>query len=81
MSSVEKDKIVKVFTGREVNVLTIKGELDSYGIPSMISNDFNSGTIAGFFGGIPTAIDLYIYKRDLERATPIIKELAHMMKT
>ncbi len=80
MPSIEKNKIVKVFTGREVNVMTIKGELESYGIPSLIRNDFNSGMMAGFFGGVPTAIDLYVYARDLKRANPIIKELAHAMK-
>jgi len=40
----------------------------------MIQNDFNSGVSAGFSGGIPSSIDLFIQERDLEKADSIISE-------
>ncbi len=44
-------------------------------LSSLIKNDFNSGITAGFSGGVPSAIDLYV-----ERATPIINDLSKSIK-
>ncbi|MCW3788281.1 putative signal transducing protein [Plebeiibacterium sediminum] len=66
---------IKVFTGSEVTVAMIKGELENQGISSLIKSDFKSGIAAGFSGGVPSAIDLYIESKDVERATPIINDL------
>jgi hypothetical protein len=71
----EKNETVKVFTGSEVIVTMIKGELESHGIYSLVKNDFKSGVTAGFYGGTPSAIDLYIKAQDVERAIPIINDL------
>ncbi len=69
-------------SGKGVNMIKniqmvsmIKGELENHGISSLVKSDFNSGVTAGFSGGVPSAIDLYIESNDLEKATPIINDL------
>lgn len=69
-----QDKIVKAFTGSEVQVATLKGILDEAGIAVMIEDSFNAGITAGFTGGVPSAIDLFILDKDLVKAEPILKE-------
>ena len=71
----QKAKTVRIFTGNKVDISYIKAELEKQGIPSVIQDDFNSGTIAGFSGGIPTAIDLYIQEENFAHASSIIKDL------
>ncbi len=68
------DKLINVFTGSVVTVNLLKDELESIGIVGIIRDDFNSGAVAGFPGGLPSAIDLYIQELDLEQAAPIIDE-------
>jgi hypothetical protein len=55
-----------------VNIL--KDELEKSEISSMIRNDFNSGVCAGFSGGVPSSVDLFIQEIDLEKAEPIVNE-------
>ncbi|MDO8899190.1 MAG: DUF2007 domain-containing protein [Bacteroidales bacterium] len=66
--------LIKVFTGRQVLVHLLKDELESMGIGAMIRNDFHSGAIAGFYGGTPSAIDLYILDADKEKAMPLVED-------
>jgi len=69
-----KDDLVKVFTGSEIAVILLKAELEKIGIPALVRNDFQSGIAAGFAGGIPSAIDLYVNGSDQKEAEPIVKE-------
>lgn len=71
----QMNQTIKIFTGSEVLVAMLKEELENQGIPALIKSEFNSGVIAGFSGGIPSAIDLYIEDKDLEKATLIINDL------
>jgi hypothetical protein len=66
--------LVKVFTGSEVSGILLKAELEDIGIPALIKNDFQTGISAGFAGGIPYMIDLYINESDRKKADPVIKE-------
>lgn len=66
--------LVKVFTGSEVSGILLKAELEDIGIPALIKNDFQTGISAGFAGGIPHMIDLYINESDRKKADSIIKE-------
>jgi hypothetical protein len=72
-----KNDIIKVFTGTEIQVLLLKGELEANGIPAMIRDDFNSALSAGFFSGSPSSLYLFINEADLEKAQPIIDEVNH----
>jgi len=66
--------LIKVFSGTEVAVNLLKDELETFGIMAMVQNDFQSGITAGFFGGGPSAVDLFIQVTDQKEAEPIITE-------
>ena len=68
----EKSNLIRIYTGTEITVNLLKDELEKAGISGMIQNDFNSGISAGFSGGIPSALDLFIQESDLDKAEPII---------
>lgn len=69
-----KNNLLRVFTGTEVEVLLLKGALDESGISAMIKDDVSSSFSAGFYGGTPSSIDLFINESDLVKAEPIIRE-------
>ena len=68
----EKNKLTRVFSGTEIPVKLLKDELEQEGISALIQNDFQSGILAGFSGGGPAAVDLFILESDLKKAEPII---------
>ena len=70
----KENKLIRVYSGTELTVNLLKEELEKFGIPGMIQNDFNSGVSAGFSGGVPSSIDLCIQQIDLEKAEPMISE-------
>ncbi len=70
----ENSNLIRVYSGTELTVNLLKDELDNLGIACMIRNDFNSGVSAGFSGGVPSAIDLFIQERDLDKAESILSE-------
>jgi len=68
----DQGKLIIVYTGTELTVQLLKKELEDIGIESMIRNDFQSGVTAGFSGGVPSSVDLYIDENDLEKANPVV---------
>ncbi len=70
-----KNGLVLVYTGTEVVVSRLKSELELQGINSIVQNGFNSGLAAGFGGGIPSAVDLFVTETDLGKATEIINAI------
>lgn len=72
----EKNQLIRVYTGTELTVNLLKDELEKFGIPAMIQNDFNSGVSAGFSGGVPSSVDLFIQESDEEKAETIISEFS-----
>jgi hypothetical protein len=69
----ERDELIRVFSGSEIAVMMLKEALDEIEIGSFVQNDFQSGMVAGI-GGFPSFVDLYIQQSDLERAEPLIVE-------
>jgi hypothetical protein len=67
----KEHNLIRVFTGDEISAIHLKGELEKIGISSMIRNDFQSGVAAGF-GGVPSAVDLYLQEKDLKEAGPLV---------
>lgn len=72
--------LVKIFTGSELTVNLLKEELENNGITSIIKDEFSSGLAAGFAGGVPSSIDLYIQESDVAEAEPIIHDLVRQAK-
>ena len=70
----KRDNLIRVFTGNEVSVILLKGELEKIGISVLIQNDYQAGNAYGFIGGTPSAIDLYIQESDLKKSEPIVNE-------
>jgi len=67
----KEDNLIKVFTGPEPTALLLMERLKETGIKSLIKNDSN----LGYLGAVPAVIALYIFKEDLEKATPLINEM------
>jgi hypothetical protein len=76
MKMKEGTRLIRVYSGTELTVFLLKDELEKSGISGMIQNDFSSGVSAGFSGGVPSSVDLYIQELDVEKAEPIISEFA-----
>jgi hypothetical protein len=70
----EKNNLVRVYSGTELMVNLLKDELEKFGVSSLIQNDFKSGVVAGFSGGVSSAVDLFIQEFDLKKAELIINE-------
>lgn len=68
-----EDRLYKAFTGSEIEVILLQGELEENGIPSMTRDGSTSG-VSQFYGGAPSAMDLFIEESDLEKAGPVIEE-------
>jgi len=69
----ERNELIRVFTGSEVETMMLKGALEGIGIGSLLQNESQSGMSAGF-GGFPTFVDLYIQQSDWKNAEPLINE-------
>ena len=67
------NKLLRVFTGTEIEVILLQGELEENGISSMTSNG-SASVSSTIYGGAPTSLELYINEPDLEKARPIIQE-------
>lgn len=67
-------KLIRIYSGTEVTALLLKDELEQKGVMSIVKNDFQSGVIAGFSGGIPSNVDLLIEEKDLSKAEPVIHQ-------
>ena len=66
-----KENLFKVFTGSESSVIFLKSRLDEIGVESIIKNDSSDA----FLGTAPQVVDLYISKRNLKKANPIIQSM------
>lgn len=67
-----KNGLVLVYTGSDVIVSRLKSELELKGINPIVRDGFKEGLAAGFVGGVPSAIDLFVTDSDLKDATEII---------
>ena len=70
----ENSQLTCVYSGTELTVNLLKDELEKVGIFGLVKNNFQSGISAGFPGGSPSSVDLFIQESDLKRAEPIINK-------
>ena len=73
-----KDELIHVFTGSDVMVERLKADLEANGIGVLVRNDFQSGVMAGFGGGVPSAVDIFVASADAEKAVEIIEAIMNM---
>ncbi len=69
------DKLVKIYVGRKVVTERIVAELETEGIRAILKDGFQQGIEAGFAGGIPGQIDLFVQESDVEKAKEIINAI------
>ena len=68
------NRYVDFYSGTEIAINGLQRQLESIGILGIIQNDFNSGNLAGFFGGTADTVRLKIKESDIEKAKPILDE-------
>jgi len=69
-----KSEYERVYTGSLINVQFLQTVLQDRGINSITRDDMKSGMMAGFGGGVPDHIQLFVKKTDMEEALPIIEK-------
>lgn len=66
-----EDDYKRIYTGSEVNVLHLQNLLSEEDIPTRVRNDFDSGLRAGFGGGLPGQVLLFVRSSHYEKALEI----------
>ena len=75
----DHSKHVRLFTGSLIEIQRLQLDLDDHEIPSMVKNNFQSGLRAGFYGGSPSQVELFIYEEDMEKAKEILESFKKEM--
>ena len=75
----DHSKHVRLFTGSLIEIQRLQLDLDDHEIPSMVRNNFQSGLRAGFYGGSPSQVELFIYEEDMEKAEGILEAFREEM--
>ncbi len=75
----DQSKHIRFFTGSLIEIQRLQIDLDDQGITSMIKNNFQSGVRAGFYGGSPSQVELFIYEEDKPKALPILEDFKKQM--
>lgn len=68
------DKLYRAFTGSEIEVILLQGELEDNGIACFTRDGVTAGWKPGFYFGNPESVDLFISLADKEKAGTIIQE-------
>ena len=71
----DNEKLVLVYTGDEVTVARLRTNLEMKGIVPIIKDGFKQGLNAGFVGGVPSAVELYVLESAGQKAMEIVKDL------
>ena len=75
----DHSKHMRLFTGSLIEIQRLQLDLDDAEIPSMVKNNFQSGLRAGFYGGSPSQVELFIYEEDKEKANGILSTFKEEM--
>ena len=74
MSEANSD-LKNIFIGSTVSSQLVMSRLEEVGIKAIVRDRFSSGTMAGFGGGLPENLELYVREDQFITATEIINEL------
>lgn len=67
----EDQEYEHVYTGPETNVQYLQGIFNKAGLSNRVRNDFDSGLRAGFGGGLPGQVQLFVVSSHLKEALEI----------
>ncbi|MCF4101220.1 DUF2007 domain-containing protein [Gillisia sp. M10.2A] len=68
-----KESYERVYTGPETNVQYLLELFKKAGFSSRVRNDFDSGLRAGFGGGLPGQVQLFVEKPHVEEAIQLAR--------
>ncbi len=71
----KEEKIVLVYTGDLVTIEHINNELEAKGINTVVKDGYQEGLDAGFIGGTPSSINIFVLESDVKDALEIIKAI------
>ncbi|AVR45779.1 hypothetical protein C7S20_11250 [Christiangramia fulva] len=71
--SILEDNYRHVYTGAGTNVQYLQELFEKAGIESRVRDDFESGLRAGFGGGLPGQVQLFVHRNDFEEAEIIAR--------
>ena len=69
----EEANYKRVYTGPETNVQYLQELFEKAGIHSRVRNDFDSGLKAGFGGGLPGQVLLFVVQNHYDEAVNIAR--------
>ncbi len=75
----DQSKHINLFTGSLIEIQRLQIDLNDKEIPSMVKNNFQSGIRAGFYGGSPSQVQLFIFEEDRKNALPILQAFKEQM--
>ena len=70
-------QMIKIFSGSEILALALELELLENEIVPLLKNNIQSGNMAGF-GTADSAVDVFIPKIDLIKASPILQKYTQL---
>ena len=69
------DKIVRIYTGSQVDVNLLEARLEAEEIGSLTKDNYNSGLSAGFASNNNQMVDVYVEQVNVEKAKKIVEDL------
>ena len=63
---------IKVFSGSQIEALSIKQKLEERGVEPIIKDGFESARLAGF-GNTDAAVELYVTAEDFEKVKDLFQ--------
>ncbi|MFP4018839.1 MAG: putative signal transducing protein [Bacteroidales bacterium] len=69
----KEEQLIHLYTGSQINAISIKEFLQENGIVSFVRNDHHSGNLAGFGAALPdSGTSLFVKKKDYMEANVLV---------
>jgi hypothetical protein len=70
----EQSSHILLHLGAFIEIQRLEADLDQAKIPCLIKNNYESAKLAGF-GALHANVELYVFEKDFETASQILKNL------
>ncbi len=69
----DKRQLKKLYVGSYITLKALENMLDLKNIPSLLKDNVESARLGGF-GASDSSNELFVFKKDFEKATAVLKE-------